>query len=112
MSMKNAKEFVKNHKKLIVITALTVVGGVACYALTRKKPDIQVDNIFVPVRKMDSLPDIGVGKVADLWDYGDFKEAVITDVTVEQLGQLSDGLCKLEGFTKDSVTTIVINTTN
>lgn len=42
MTIKNFKEFMKDHKKeIIVISGCVLIGGIAC-AITRKKPDFDV----------------------------------------------------------------------
>lgn len=122
MTKQEIKNFIKEHKKEILIGAgITVVGGVA-YLVTKRKPkfntvaDIGIDNNFV--KKFNSIRleeqarieafNCGVGTVSDMWNEGGALNFIINDVTIDELGLLGQEFSKLDEVSDNTTVSLVV----
>lgn len=100
MSKNEIKDYIKNHKKEIVIGAISVVGIGVMTAIGVKSlktvktivPDVakSIDDIDVP----DTW---SVGTVTQLWKENTWTNAIINDITIADLGKLGEELQKIDG---------------
>lgn len=92
--MKNAWEWIKEHKLQIGIAAATMVGGVALYKATKSLPKaIEAVQKTVPdVKPEYILPDIGIGTVEEYATYADGTalEFWMDDIPLSAMGELGE----------------------
>ncbi len=120
-------EFVKNHKKEVLIgTGLVVIGGVI-YIVTKKKPkgmknfkasDTVIDMLsdgeckFMTFEKYANMnleiPEVELGEISDLWVDKFGKNLILNDVTVADLGKVGEQFLKIDGITNETNVTAVV----
>ena len=126
MTKQEIKNFIKKHKKEILIGAgVTLVGGVV-YLVTKNKPkfntlaDIGIDNDFVENFNSIRLKEqarieafnCGVGTVTDMWDEGGALNLIINDITIDELGLLGKEFIKLDEVSDNTTVNLVVGLIN
>ena len=102
-------EFVKDHKKDILvgaITTVTAVCGIALFVMGKKKSLIPVEFtgvIQTPNAKDIHVADWNVGTLTDCWREGGWINLIAKDFTVADAGKLGEELLKIDGVTADTV---------
>lgn len=126
MTKQEIKNFIKKHKKEILIgTGVIIVGGVV-YLVTKNKPksnvlaDIGIDNEFV--KKFNSVRseeqarikafNCGIGTVSDMWNEGGALNFIINDVTIDELGLLGREFSKLDEVSDNTTVSLVVGLIN
>ena len=110
---KKVLEFVKNHKKEIIISSLAIIGGTAIFVITKKKPEFMrkvVPNFQTREEELVKINSLNwnCGELTDLWKEGKVTNLIINEVKVEELGKLGNELVKLEGVTNDSTISAIV----
>lgn len=120
MKTKKAWDWIKEHKKEILITTGTVVGvGVLGYfgvkswnkypnTIVDQLNDVDTDQHWLenPVAKLDHVT------ITDLWNHGEFTEGIINDFTAADMGKVGEELmANIPEVKSDTVLSAVFNTT-
>lgn len=122
MTMKEFKEYVKNHKKEIAIGTVTVVAGAAAIALGVKG----IRSLKVTANPVDMIGDIidddwrfknvvdgfTTGKVNELWNEANYGNAIVQYFTIKDMGDLGQDLKKIGGITDDTEVSAVLSFIN
>ena len=89
MSIDKIKQFVRNHKKELIATTL-VVGGVVLLILRCKRPMKKHGSATKRAFKNDIvIPDgLKVWNTTMLWHEGEYLNAIIEKIPVDDLGEL------------------------
>lgn len=99
MKAEKVTEFVKNHKKEFILATVAIVGGVVALVITRNNPEIIRETEKERIKALDWK----VGDLTDLWDEGEFTNAIITNAAVDDIGKLGQEIIeKLDGYTNES----------
>jgi len=112
--------FVKNHKKEIIITVGLATAGVVLYAVTKKqlticknhdKDGIKILESFKEAYQMPikDLPKLDLGEITDLWVEDGFTEVVINNITVDDLGVFGKELLKIDGVKGTTVVSGILD---
>jgi hypothetical protein len=116
MEMKNkVVEFVKTHKKKIVlgtISAVAAIGGIALVAMGKKRSmdTINFSGVFSTKNAKDiQVADWGCGTLDDCWRENGWINAIVSDFTVADAGKLGDELLKIEGVTSETALQTVLS---
>lgn len=104
MKMKKMKDFVKNHKREILIGTVMVVGSVVVCAITKRKPRFSNDTGVCPI----VVSNWTIGKMSDIWTEGGHINAIVNDINANDLGEFGKELLKIDGFTNDSLVDVII----
>lgn len=120
MDKAKVKQFVKDHKKEIFIGVTVAVGGMIVYKITKQKPKFLKETV-----KLQSISDWeaieteriknlnwNLGEVTQLWNEGDCVNAIINDITVNDLGSLGEECLKIDSVTKDTTVTMLVGFLN
>lgn len=120
MTKQKIKNFIKEHKKEILIgTGLAVIGGVV-YVFTKKqfKPDI-VQNVnwdMLSIRPEEQARieafNCGVGTVSDMWNEGGALNFIINDITIDELGLLGQEFKKLDEVSDKTTVSLIVGLVN
>lgn len=105
------KKFAKENKVFIgVCTGAAIIGGsLMALALHDKSNAVKIiEDVCEKSIPMD-IPKVDVGEITDLWEEGGFTNAIINEVTVDQLGAFSEELKKIKGVTGDTLITGMIS---
>lgn len=110
--MQKVKTFVKEHKEQIAIGAATIVVGGVIFIVTKKKPKFKAEKAVEVLPKFNTElehPDLDFGTITDFWSEGGFKNAIIDDLTIADLGALGEQFVeKVDGITKDTEVSILM----
>ena len=121
METKKALDWIKAHKKEILITTGTAVGvGVlGCFGLksSNRYPNPIIDQLNDvdasqhwlenPVAKLDHVT------ITDLWNNGEYAEGIINDFTAADMGKVGEELmANIPEVKSDTVLSAVFNTTS
>lgn len=91
--MKNAWEWVKDHKKEIAITAAVVVGGIVTY-----KTGVKFKNLVKAIKPLPNpdnfIPEFSEGICTDFARYGnnDCVEVLLDNMPLSMFGELAEEL--------------------
>lgn len=103
MGKNKVKEFVKNHEeKAIAIGAISAIGVGAMIMLGVRVLKTTIKNIDIP----DTW---SVGTITDLWTEHTWTNAIISDITVADLGKLGEEFQKINGVKPDTVVSAVVS---
>ena len=119
METKKALDWIKEHKKEILITTVTGIGvGVLGYfgvkgfksanTIMIKLDDVDTSQHWLenPVAKLDHVT------ITDLWNEGEFTNAIINDFTAADMGKVGEELmANIPEVKSDTVLSAVFNTT-
>ena len=120
MTKQEIKNFIKEHKKEILIgVGVSVISGVV-YVVTKKhiKPNI-VQNVKLNI--LSNSPEeqarieafnCGVGTVTDMWDEGGALNFIINDITIDELGLLGQEFSKLDEVSDKTTISLVVGLIN
>ncbi len=122
MTMKEFKEYVKNHKKEIVIGTVTVVAGTVAVAFgvkgirslktTANPVEMIGDIIDDDWRFKNVVDDFTTGKVNELWNEANYGNAIVQYFTIKDMGDLGQDLKKIGGITDDTEVSAVLSFIN
>ena len=122
MTMKEFKEFVKNNKKEIAIGAVTLVTGTVAIALGVKgirslkvtgNPVEMVGDIIDENWQYNNVVDgFTTGMVNELWNEGNYGNAIVQHFTIKDMGTLGEDLKKTGGITDDTEVSAVLGFIN
>jgi hypothetical protein len=91
--IKNAWEFVKEHKKEFAIAAVTVIGGVILIKSVSKPECTKNIGHFTIHKPEKNLPDLGVGVVGDVIQYDDAVTEIWMDhIPLSDMGKLGEAI--------------------
>lgn len=120
--MEKSKDFVKRHKwKIVAGVGLAAVGGII-YGVS--KTSAKVDDLiekaledndgYYPGWKRLDGDAIGIGTVTDLGHNlaDEYVDAIVSGITVADLGKLGEGLTNVEGITEDHTVSMVLSVLN
>lgn len=111
---KNAWEYVKEHKVQFGIAAaatVAAVSGIVLLKLPKPTPSGKTFNITIPKVEKKVLPDLGIGVLEDVTDYGDKGlELWMDKIPLTKLGDLGDAIRdNFEGVSDDSEVWALLN---
>lgn len=96
MNKEKFKKFVNEHKTEIVLTGTAVLAVTLCAIGVKKKiapqklvevlPDL-ADNVDIPT-------DFAVGEITELWKEGEWLNAIVNEITTNDIGRLGDEFVK------------------
>lgn len=128
MTKEGVKNFVKEHKKGIILGSLVLIGGSVIYGISRKLPKIAkvtddgdelvwISNYFTVTKKgfencKDLLGDIDFDlgdSVKEVTQFDKIVNTITQDITVGDLAKLGEDLLKIDGVTKDNKISAAIN---
>lgn len=113
--MQKVKTFVKEHKEQITIGAGAVVIGGIMFMVTKKKPKLKTMEAVDVIQKFNTElehPELDFGTITDFWLEGGYKNAIIHDLTIADLGALGEQFVeKVDGITKDTEVSLVMGLT-
>lgn len=122
MTMKEFKEFVKSHKEEIIITAATAVVGSVAIALgvkvlssvkTSGNPVEMIGDIVDDNWQYNNVVDgFTTGMVNELWNEGNYGNAIVQHFTIKDMGALGEDLKKIRGITDDTEVSAVFGFIN
>lgn len=103
-------EFVKTHKKKLLIGAAAIAGGVALSMIGKKNriPAYFSGVVSTPNAKDIPVADWGAGTLTSCWREGGWINAIVTDLTVADAGKLGEELLKVDGVTTDTALQTVL----
>lgn len=117
MDKQKIVKFIKTHKKEIALTGAAVIGGVVIFAVTKhwssSYAKFVTDNGEVlsgraaEDARISSL-NWGLGTITDLWNEGDYTNAIVNDITIADIGKLGEELLKDEMIKPDSTVSVVV----
>lgn len=109
MNKEKLKKFVSEHKTEIVLASGAVLTVVLCVIGVKKK--------FAPQKLVGTLPDLAdnvdiptdfaVGEITELWKEGEWLNAIVNEVTTQDLGRLGDEFVK-KGIVPDGTKVTMI----
>lgn len=110
--MQKVKTFVKEHKTEIASGAVAVVSGMVIYMVTKKEPKLKITEgvnlLQNPCTELEH-PELDFGTITDFWLEGGYKNAIIKDLTIGDLGALGEQfVTKVDGITKDTGVSLVM----
>lgn len=113
-------EFVKTHKKEIAIAAVATVGGIALYAITKKKPNIEPPKygLFwvrqpVDVQTRIDVPEQVTRCFGEAWKdcTADGVESIgmaLGNVPISELGAVGEAYSEMGNLEPDTIVDIVV----
>lgn len=115
-------EYVKNHKKEIALGALGVIGTGVLVAIGVKG----LNSIKVTGNPVEMIGDIiddnwadknvvdgfTTGKVNEVWNEGDYGNAIVQYFKIKDMGALGEDLKKIKGITDDTEVSAVLGFIN
>ena len=115
-------EYVKNHKKEIALGALGLVGTGVLIAIGVKSYNSIKENAN-PVQMIGDIIDdnwtennvvegFTTGKVNELWNDGEYSNAIVNFFTIRDMGALGQDLKKIKGITDDTEVSAVLSFVN
>lgn len=115
-------EYVKNHKKEIALGALGLVGTGVLIAIGVKSYNSIKENAN-PVQMIGDIIDdnwtesnvvegFTTGKVNELWNEGEYSNAIVNFFTIRDMGALGQDLKKIKGITDDTEVSAVLSFVN
>ena len=115
-------EYVKNHKKEIALGALVTIGTGALIAVGVKSIH-SIKNSGNTVEMIGDIIDdnwadnnvvegFTTGKVNDLWNEGDYGNAIVQFFKIKDMGNLGEDLKKIGGITDDTEVSAVLSFVN
>lgn len=110
--MRKFNEFVgwaKDHKKEIAITTAGIAASAVVFAITKKKPEIPVEQIVKRFNNDLDKPEWNVGALTELWLEGEYINSIVEDFTIADLGKLGEEFLKVEGVTPETGVSAVIS---
>ena len=109
--IEKSKEFVKEHKKEILIgTGIAVVGGLI-FIVTKKKPKFEgTRRVIKTSMKCKDLekPNINIGRIDELWQDEFGKMAIVNDFKVADMGTIGKEFLKIDGVTNETEVSVII----
>lgn len=113
MDTKKIKEFVKTHKVQITLSAGAVLGTVT-FVLLGKSNALSKECFSKTAKAIEdiSIPkDFAVGEIVELWNEGDYTNAIVNNVTTKQLGDLGREFVNKGVVAKDADVSMIIGFT-
>lgn len=123
MTKQEFVEYVKTHKKEIALAAVGTVGAGVLIALGVKgvhrvkagtTPVELIGDIVndakdeIPWNERNLVEGFTTGKVNDLWNEGNYGNAIVQYFHVEDMGKLGEDLKLIEGVTDDTEVSAVL----
>lgn len=102
MNTKKIKEFVKSHKKKIVLTTGIGVSAIVISTVLAKQKRKEIA-VFPEAKDLGDIPipkDFAVGEITDLWNEGGFVNAILKNINSHELGKLGEELVS-KGIIRD-----------
>lgn len=128
MTREDVKNFVKEHKKGIILGSLALICGGVIYGVCKKTPKIakvadDEDKViwimkgftvtkkgFENSKDLIGNIDFDLGEsVIEVVQYDEIVSTITQDITVSDLTKLGEDLLKIDGVTKDSPISAAIN---
>lgn len=109
------KEFIKEHKKGIIIGAIGVVGlgvTIAGIVLGNKSGDSAGDGFTLFKSNDIQVEDWDVGNLTDCWKDKTHINAIVEGLTVGDAGKLGEELLKIDGVTLDTELDVILGMPN
>ena len=112
-------EYIKNHKKEIVLGALATIGtGVlvavgikSIHSIKNAGNAVEMIGDIIDDNWMDKnvVEGFTTGKVNDLWNEGDYGNAIVQFFKIKDMGNLGEDLKKIGGITDDTEVSAVLS---
>lgn len=118
VNKEKVKEFVKEHKKELIIAGATMVVGGVVFAITKQKP--KLDGVarqsgrypWESIIGEIEIPELSFGQIELLHKNGDLIEFIANDITVGDLGKWGEELIKFENVTPETGVNAVMSLCN
>lgn len=115
MDMKENKvvNFIREHKKVITVGAVTIVGGIVAVALGKHVNLTTIAGATISESSKDIKVDgWDIGKLEMCWEESGFINAIVDDLTVADVGDLGKNLLKIDGVTPDTSLSVLLGVPN
>lgn len=98
-----AKEWIKEHKKGLIITGAVIIGGLlgyACYKKVSGPKNSDCTELTIPeysskMIKSSNRPEFNSGHLDDLWREKDRTMGIVSGIPIDSLGTMSSDLKKI-----------------
>ena len=92
--------YIKDHKKEIIVSIGATAAGVAIIIITKKKLN---EFSIKAIERMESFPKLDIGKITYMDKAKDYTEVIVSGLKVDDLGPFGKELLKIDGIKEDSV---------
>ena len=115
MNTTKVENFIKKHKKEIVIGTVMIVGGLVIFAITKKKPaslNKAVEKLTPEKWNSMDIPSSGVGIIDSVDTNGKWIDVIANNLTVDDLSKLGEAFKELDTVTGETGVSALISLSN